>query len=128
VKGQAAVLGYTNHGADHCQRTLICTWGDKGACALTLPCSPEGLNDRLVSGPAFGLGGGEVLDTVGAGDTFIAGMLFGFLCRDDGTSGVSWSLGQKLDFANELAGRKVIQHGFGALGEQMKGLVDVLDQ
>ena len=128
VKEQAVVLGYTNHSAGHCERTLICTWGDKGACALTLPCAPEALDDRFVSSPAFVLGGKKVLDTVGAGDTFIAGMLFGFLCRGNGGSDISWSLGQKLDFANELAGRKVIQHGFGALGEQVKGLVDVLDQ
>lgn len=128
LKAQSAMLGFTNYSAGHCKRTLVCTWGDRGASALTLPCPPRNLDATIVSGPAFGLEGKKVVDTVGAGDTFIAGILFGFLCRDDGAPGDAWSLRQKLDFANELAGRKVIQHGFAGLGEQVKGLVDVLDQ
>lgn len=46
--------------------------------------------------------------TTGAGDTFIAGMLFA-LARD------IWSLPERLAFANELAGRKVRQEGFVGL-------------
>ena len=49
--------------------------------------------------------------TVGAGDTFIAGMLFGLTCHAD-----DWPLDRKLEFANELAGRKVVQEGFAGLG------------
>lgn len=30
-----------------------------------------------------------------------------------------WPLTQKLDFANELAGRKVVQEGFSGLGSLM---------
>lgn len=52
---------------------------------------------------------------VGAGDTFIAGMLFGLNCR-----GSEWSLECKLRFANELAGRKVVQEGLGGLGSLMQ--------
>lgn len=52
--------------------------------------------------------------TVGAGDTFIAGMLFGLTCRAD------WSLGRKLEFANELAGRKVAQEGLRGLANLME--------
>ena len=48
--------------------------------------------------------------TVGAGDTFIAGMLFGLTCH------VDWTLDRKLEFANELAGRKVVQEGLAGLG------------
>ncbi|MCJ1384401.1 hypothetical protein MMC17_007517 [Xylographa soralifera] len=44
-------------------------------------------------------------DSTGAGDTFIAGMLFGLLCRQD------WRLEKQLSFANELAGRKVGKKG-----------------
>lgn len=37
-------------------------------------------------------------------------MLYGLIChRDD------WTLTQKLNFANELAGRKVAQEGFSGL-------------
>jgi ketohexokinase len=32
-----------------------------------------------------------------------------------------WTLQQKLEFANQLAGRKVLQEGFGRLGEKMWG-------
>ena len=47
---------------------------------------------------------------IGAGDTFIAGMLYSLLCRDE------WPLEHKLAFSNELAGRKVAQEGFSGLG------------
>ena len=53
--------------------------------------------------------------TVGAGDTFIAGMLFGLTCR-----AADWDLDRKLRFACELAGRKVGQEGFGGLGGCMR--------
>lgn len=45
--------------------------------------------------------------SIGAGDTFIAGMLYG-LTQHAGT----WNLKQKLEYANELAGRKVYLNGF----------------
>ena len=53
--------------------------------------------------------------TVGAGDTLMAGMLFGLTCRAD-----DWSLNRKLEFANELAGRKVVQEGLRGLGNLMQ--------
>lgn len=57
----------------------------------------------------------EILpSTVGAGDTFIAGMLFGLICRGD------WDLDRKLRFGNELAGRKVVQEGLRGLGSLMQ--------
>ena len=55
------------------------------------------------------------IDSVGAGDTFIAGMLF---CLSERRV---WSLGRKLRFANEVAGRKVFREGFAGLGEAMAG-------
>ena len=53
--------------------------------------------------------------TVGAGDTFIAGMLFGLTCHAD-----DWTLDRKLEFANELAGRKVVQEGLAGLGRAIQ--------
>ncbi|KAL9617860.1 MAG: hypothetical protein Q9204_008453, partial [Flavoplaca sp. TL-2023a] len=87
---------------------IVCTWGEHGAAALELP------SQRFTECPAFNLGGMSVVDTVGAGDTFIAGMLFGLTCHSD------WDLDRKLEFANELAGRKVGQEGLSGLGSCMK--------
>jgi ketohexokinase len=53
-------------------------------------------------------------DSVGAGDTFVAGMLYGMFVQK------GWNMDQRLLFANELAGRKVYQEGFKGLGEAMR--------
>lgn len=53
--------------------------------------------------------------TIGAGDTFTAGILYSFLAHDR-----DWTLSQKLGFSSELAGRKVIQEGFKGLGSLMR--------
>jgi ketohexokinase len=57
----------------------------------------------------------EIVDTVGAGDTFIAGMLYCLTHRSETT------LEQKLQYAVEIASRKVYQDGFQGLGKAMKG-------
>ena len=49
--------------------------------------------------------------TIGAGDTFIAGALFGLFYTQ------SRDICQILNFANELAGRKIAQHGFSGLSK-----------
>jgi len=54
-----------------------------------------------------------VVETIGAGDTFIAGMLYMLTCASDR------NLLQQLSFANELAGRKVTQEGFNDLDIQI---------
>lgn len=51
--------------------------------------------------------------TIGAGDTFIAGALFGLFYTQ------SQDICQILNFANELAGRKIAQHGFSGLAKVM---------
>lgn len=54
------------------------------------------------------------MDTVGAGDTFIAGMLYGWIVQK------TWGINERLAFANELAGRKVYQEGFKGLGDNIR--------
>lgn len=76
-----------------------------------------------------------MLVVIGAGDTFIAGALFGLICRsfdlDDRRMYMKrascWSLQQLLEFSNGLAGRKVLQNGFGGLSAQVKDLKSTLD-
>ncbi|KAI1191971.1 hypothetical protein F5B17DRAFT_425998 [Nemania serpens] len=51
--------------------------------------------------------------TVGAGDTFIAGILFGFLHHEH-----SWDNWAKLSFAVQVATCKVQQEGFNDLGSK----------
>ncbi len=80
------------------QATLICTWGSEGAWFA----SPDG---NIQHQPAITVP--RVVDTLGAGDTFNAGLLH------------MLSRGEKLDeavrFAAELAARKIRQQGFDNL-------------
>lgn len=55
---------------------------------------------------------------MGAGDTFIAGMLYGLVCHAD-----DWSVGQKVSFAVRLATLKVQREGFDGLGADVLGCV-----
>ena len=50
---------------------------------------------------------------VGAGDTFIAGILYCILCHPD------WETEKKLRFAVELSTKKVQREGFDRLGADM---------
>ena len=51
---------------------------------------------------------------IGAGDTFMAGMLYSLIYHEE-----DWDLYKKLKFSNELAGRKIVQEGFAELATQM---------
>ncbi|KAL2370919.1 hypothetical protein BDBG_06300 [Blastomyces gilchristii SLH14081] len=87
---------------------LCCTWGEHGAACL------DKSSMEYIHSPAYIDTQHAVVDTIGAGDTFIAGMLFKLIRhRDSGDDG--FSLRQTMDFANRLAGRKVIQEGFEGL-------------
>lgn len=52
----------------------------------------------------------DFCSTIGAGDTFIAGMLYSLIYRDK-----ALDLSQKMAFANRVAGLKVRQEGFAGL-------------
>ncbi len=78
--------------------TLTCTWGDQGAWALDAA-------GALHHAPAFAPAG--VVDTVGAGDAFNAGLIDALLAGGP--------LPQALRVATRLAGRKVGRTGFAGL-------------
>ncbi|MFW5452024.1 PfkB family carbohydrate kinase [Thioalkalivibrio sulfidiphilus] len=83
-----------------CRKTiLVCTWGEAGAWAR------DGAG-RLHHAPA--VSPPRVVDTLGAGDTFNAGLIHGL------ASGRT--VPEALDFAVRLAGRKVGQAGLDGLG------------
>lgn len=55
---------------------------------------------------------------IGAGDTFIAGMLYALICKAN-----DWSLSDMLEFANCVAGTKVSQEGFAGLDRALADFV-----
>jgi len=74
---------------------LTCTWGEKGATALLADGS-------IIESTAFPPT--QIVDTLGAGDTFNAGIIHARL------SDLDWQ--QALSFACQLAGKKCGQMGF----------------
>ena len=90
---------------------MCCTWGSGGATLVQK--SPEA--NQWASVEAWKSHQHPVVETIGAGDTFIAGMLYMLTCASD------QNLLQQLSFANELAGRKVTQEGFHNLEDQILG-------
>ena len=74
---------------------LTCTWGEKGATALLA-------NGSIITSAAFSPR--QIVDTLGAGDTFNAGIIHARL------SDLDWQ--KTLSFACQLAGKKCGQIGF----------------
>ena len=91
---------------------LCCTWGADGATAVEN--APDGACNWSRAGIWKPDDGRSVLDTIGAGDTFTAGMLFSLAYHAE-----DWTLDEKLSFATELASRKVFQEGFQQLARYM---------
>lgn len=138
LKQQSLQLSHAKECEAAPQKTLICAWGERGATALSWKYGDSPSNDvnasqppseRLLYSPAYTVDDRVIVDSTGAGDTFIAGVLFGLLCRDGQQRGKhrEWSLTDTLDFANGLAGRKILQDGFAGLEESVSGLRDALD-
>ncbi|KAJ5787688.1 hypothetical protein N7457_002678 [Penicillium paradoxum] len=110
-KGWAQSSGYGS--AEDCLRDqspktsqaslLCCTWGHEGAAAL------EPRTGNFAHVPAHVEGPGAI-DTIGAGDTFNAGLLYGLIYRSQ-----DWDFHKRLDFAILIAGLKVTQEGFSNL-------------
>ncbi|KAL5336263.1 Ribokinase-like protein [Aspergillus crustosus] len=93
----------------HNASLLCCTWGQDGAVGF------EPKLGNMLHSPAYTPEGFRIIDPIGAGDTFIAGMLYGLICKGD-----TWDLSQKLSMANQLAGTKVAQEGFANLGRVLE--------
>ncbi|QLI73466.1 Ketohexokinase [Metarhizium brunneum] len=85
----------------------LCTWGADGATIMSqatgacLHCPVESESGQI-----------SVVDPVGAGDTFIAGMLLSLIRNDWPLS----DIGKAASFAVRLATLKVQREGFGGLG------------
>ncbi|CAG8463348.1 12334_t:CDS:2 [Racocetra fulgida] len=90
----------------YCKETalLFCTWGSAGAMCFHNPTK------KFFSAPALAIS--SVVDSVGAGDTFNAGAIYGL---SQGMPPESC-----LKFSCELAGRKCAQNGFDGVVEKMK--------
>ena len=133
---ESKLLSANESEQDAIGKTLICTWGEHGASAVVLPprssieSTAEVLQraeDEIIHSPAFISPNEAIVDSTGAGDTFIAGVLFGFICRRSNQRGSTadpgaWTLKQTLSFANGLAGRKILQEGFSGLGDVGRAL------
>ncbi|KIH90848.1 ketohexokinase [Sporothrix brasiliensis 5110] len=94
---------------------LLCTWGAQGASALA-----PGSGDHVVSCPASPVPTSKVVDAVGAGDTFVAGILYKLVSLS--VQGESPHLDVSDDtaraalaFAVDLATRKIQIDGFQGL-------------
>ncbi|MFW2373923.1 MAG: PfkB family carbohydrate kinase [Gammaproteobacteria bacterium] len=81
-------------------KILICSWGEQGAWGLK--------GSPVLHSPAFKPH--KIIDTIGAGDSFNAGIIHGLLEQQN--------LSEALQTACRLAGKKCGQYGFEQLVEQ----------
>ncbi|TLS28413.1 hypothetical protein PpBr36_01577 [Pyricularia pennisetigena] len=111
AKGYRSPEKFLRREAPRTASHVFVTWGGHGASAMVINGQDEyhhcAVRDVHVD---HGNDDIRVVDTVGAGDTFIAGILFGFACHPD-----DWDLPRKLRFAVRLATQKVQMDGFGGL-------------
>jgi ketohexokinase len=81
---------------------LVCAWGEEGGFALSV-------DGRFLAEPALRIE--RVVDSLGAGDTFNAGLIDGLVHTGD--------LAAALARANRLAGLKCSQQGFEGLAARL---------
>lgn len=133
LKQQVQLFTAAQNDGTPSEKTLICTWGEQGAAATSWsrdePSGVRGSEHEIAHIPAYAPYDQKIIDTTGAGDTFIAGVLFGLICRasnrQPGTK--VWTLARTLAFANGLAGRKILQSGLQGLGPVSRELRMTLD-
>ncbi|ORX46113.1 Ribokinase-like protein [Hesseltinella vesiculosa] len=103
ARGYSQPEGFLRAMAPKCspKAVLYCTWGEQGASCLS--------QHQLFQAPAPKV---QAVDSVGAGDTFIAGVIYGWQQQ--------WSLQKILENACLLATHKVVQVGFSGLSEKIK--------
>lgn len=95
ARGHKSAAELLHQSQSHGGQYQICTWGSHGAYARSKDNSI--LHAHPVKIP-------RVVDSIGAGDTFNAGLIHAILVGKD--------LEQSLNFANSLAARKCAQQGF----------------
>ncbi|XP_005090953.1 ketohexokinase [Aplysia californica] len=101
----SAVKGLYNH--CHKGAVLICAWAELGAAAK--------FKDEVLTASA--LTGVNAVDTLGAGDTFVAGFI-GHALKKRKSSGLDSSIiRDSLEFGCQLAGRKCSMYGYNGLKE-----------
>ena len=82
-------------------KIIVIPWGSKGAYAVQLS---KYETDNIIFSPSWlPSTNAQVIDTLGAGDTFNGAFLYGFRQK--------WNLQKCCDFANKVAGYKVCFKG-----------------
>lgn len=120
ISEQAKILQPLINQRSFLEQVLICTWGEKGSYGMVIGTDPT----RLYHEPAFLELEGQVIDTVGAGDTFIAGVLFATMSRTVPSAlNEAWIVPDFLRFGNKLAGHKIRQQGFAGLSKVIQPLI-----
>lgn len=85
---------------------IVCPWGTDGVAALDS-------NDTLFTAEAYPPD--IVVDSLGAGDTFAAALIFALY--------QNYSVSFAIEFASRLAGIKVGFFGYDQIGERFKDLL-----
>ncbi|EDW40173.1 GL25057 [Drosophila persimilis] len=80
---------------------IICPWGSAGAVCLDASGNYHELPPYKPK---------QVVDTLGAGDSFMAGFIYG-------THVHKWDLAEAVDFANRVASHKINKFGYDHIGE-----------
>ncbi|KAG1699329.1 Ketohexokinase [Nymphon striatum] len=100
--------------------SVVCAWGEEGACGqtkTTVGCDTD--SEKLHKSSIFPPEGG-VVDTLGAGDTFLSGIIYHFRKKQD--------LAKALEFGCRLAGAKCGVQGWSPLREicqELKKLYEI---
>ena len=82
---------------------VVCAWGEAGAA-----CGVAGNDNDIVMVPA--VVPSQVVDTLGAGDTFLGGLIFGLTHEK--------TLPESVAIACKVAGLKVSEHGYRHIGKR----------